>query len=64
MTAPEEAKSEVEAAFEEWIKATYHGDYGITALESLTARKAFAAGAKFVAGLNQEKIKQLIKEVD
>ena len=56
MTAPEEAKSEVEAAFSDW--------YGPTPetirdqQDKLWARKAFAAGAVF--GMN-ETVK-LVKE--
>jgi len=65
MTAPEEAKSEVEAAFSEYVDS--YGPYfsvNISEQTRDTLKRAFAAGAKFAADLNQEKLAQLIKEVD
>jgi len=59
MSAPEEAKSEVEAAFEQYWKDSDGGVCG-----KVACAVSFYAGAKFVADMNQEKIAQLIKEVD
>ncbi len=55
-----ETKSEVEAAFDEVYAMTPLGH--LTSYEQLELM--FAAGAKFVADLNQEKIKQLIKDAN
>ena len=59
MTTPEEAKSEVEAAFDEYWERTGGGVCG-----KFACAQGFYAGVKFVTDLNQEKIAQLIKEVD
>ena len=66
MTTPEEAKSEVEAAFVEYIEeASYNCSDTFLGIKQYNMVKlAFYAGVKFVADLNQEKIAQLIKEVD
>lgn len=63
MTTPEEAKSGVEAAWMEYIEEVNYRSGGIAEWEYDIAKKAFAAGVKYVADLNQEKIAQLTKEV-
>ena len=65
MTTPEEAKNEVEAAFVEF----WGGDIDESSSRNekaahCWAKRAFYAGIIFAADLNQEKIAQLIKEVD
>ena len=75
MTTPEEAKSELEAAFSEQVGVAFYKwmdaeDESIGDLVAHTegtkhmCAKAFLAGAKYAADQNQEKIAQLIKEVN
>ena len=62
MSTPEEAKSEVETAFDAWAKQNKHTMDIMGDFDKYVIKKAFYAGVKFVTDLNQEKIAQLIKE--
>jgi len=50
--------SAIEAAFDEWLKETYHQDYKWGNGERVVARKAFAAGVSHAAKANTELIKE------
>ena len=48
----------IEAAFDEWLKETYHQDYKWGNGERVVARKAFTAGFDLAAKANTELIKE------
>ena len=48
----------IDAAFEEWLKETYHQDYKWGNGERVVAAKAFTAGFDLAAKANTELIKE------